>query len=122
MVLDDKQVNPDVTVDGSVAAAMTLAAELECLPTAVAATADPNRVRPTGCQLGLFGYPGHAKRWEAAGVAGFPAPAGLDEVLLASRNEAGEPSCLAVWSAAQSAGCVADRNGIKIRGCQLGAF
>ena len=144
MALEDKQLDPNIPVDGAVAAAIAqrleggllscqaaleLAAEHGWPPAVVGATADAMQIRLTACQLGLFGYPGHAKGWEAAGVAATPAPAGLDDALRAARNQEGELTCLGVWGAAQlvgcsriQAGCVADRNGIKIRGCQLGAF
>jgi hypothetical protein len=137
MALGDKQLDANTPVDGAIAAAITQRLEGGLLPCAAAlklaaqngspgavvgATADAMRVRLTACELGVFGDPGHTKGWEAAGVAGFPTPAGLDEALPAARSEAGKPSCLAVWSAAQSAGCVADRNRIKIRGRRLGAF
>jgi hypothetical protein len=144
MALENKRRDPNFTIDSAIAAAITerleggllscaaaleLAAQHGWPAAVVGATADAMEVRLTACQLGLFGYPGHAKGWEAAGVANLPAPAGLDEALGAARNQAGELTCLGVWSAAQSAGCsriqagcVADRNGIKIRGCQLGAF
>jgi len=144
MALDDKQVDPDFTVDETLAAAINgrlergllpcaaaiaLAEELRREPIAVGATADALRITVTECQIGLFGYPGHAKGWEAAGVAALPVPAGLEAALLAARNDRAELTCVAVWHAAERAGCsrvqagyVADRLGIKIRGCQLGAF
>ncbi len=144
MALDDKQVDPDFTVDGAIAAginrrleqgqlscaaAIALAEELRREPIVVGATADALQIKLTECQIGLFGYPGHAKGWEALAVAALSVPAGLEAALLAARNERGELTCLAVWEAAERVGCsrvqagfVADRLGIKIRGCQLGAF
>jgi hypothetical protein len=144
MALDDKKVDPDFTVDERIAAgirgrlergllpcatAIALAGELGCEPIVLGATADALRVPITECQIGLFGYPGHAKGWEAAGVAALPVPVGLEAALLAARNDRAELTCVAVWLAAERAGCsrvqagyVADRLGIKIRGCQLGAF
>jgi len=144
MALDDKKVNPDFTVDERIAAAVrgrleqgllpcasaiALAGELGCEPIALGANADALRIPITACQIGLFGYPGHAKGWEGAGVAAQPLPAGLETALLAARNDRGELTCLSIWGAAERAGCsrmqagyVADRLGIKIRGCQLGAF
>jgi hypothetical protein len=144
MALDDKPLNPDAVIDETIAAAIggrleggllsceaacVLATELGCEPIEVGATADALRIPLTACQIGLFGYPGHAKGWEAAGVVALPVPAGLEPTLLAARNDRGELTCLAVWGAAEHAGCsrtqagyVAERLGIKIRNCQLGAF
>jgi hypothetical protein len=144
VALDDKKVNPDVAIDKTIAAAIgrrleggllpcaaagALAAELGCEPFAVGATADALRITITACQLGLFGYPGHAKGWEATGVAAQPVPAGLEAALLAASDGRGELTCLAVWQVAERTGCgrmqagyIADRLGIKIRSCLLGAF
>jgi len=144
MALADKKVDPDAKVDTTIAAtiarrleggmlpcaaACALATELGCAPAVVGATADALRISLTECQVGLFGYPGHAKGWDAAGVAALPASAALEAALLAARNDRGELTCLAVWKAAERAGSsrmqagyVAERLGIKIRDCQLGAF
>jgi hypothetical protein len=144
MALKDKNLGPEETADAAIAAAIrqrledgrlpcatacSLAADLGCPPALVGATADLLRIPLTACQLGLFGFPGHAKGWEAAGVAELPVPAGLEAALLAARGSTGELTCLALWRVADAAGCsrtlagfVADRLGVKVRGCQLGAF
>ena len=108
------------------AAAMEVAVGLGVAPAVVGTTLDLLEYRITRCQLGLFGYPGHAKGWEAAET---PAPEGLVEALLAARAAHGEISCAALWHEAQrfsvprlQAGRLADRLGIKIHDCHLGAF
>ena len=144
MALTDKKAVPEAEADQTIAthirarleggrlpcaAACALAAELDRPTAEVGRTADALRVPLTACQLGLFGYPGHAKGWEQAGVAAQPAPPGLEEQLRASVDEQGALTCLSVWRAAQDTGCsrihagaVADRLGLKIRDCQLGAL
>jgi len=144
MALDDKTIPTDLVADQRVAAAIraglqddllscaaafAAADQLRVAPIEVGRTADALRIRLTRCQLGLFGFPGHAKGWEAAGVAGLPVPAGLEDALRAARDEQGQISCSGLWAEADrfgvsriQAGFVADRLGIPIRHCQLGAF
>lgn len=144
MALTDKTPDPDFQVDGTVAAAIRERLQdglLPCVgafaaagalgrpPLEVGQTADALDVHLTSCQLGLFGYPGHAKGWEAAGVAALAVPAGLEDALRQARDERGEVSCLSLWRAAErfavsrvQVGYVADRLGLPIRHCQLGAF
>lgn len=141
LALEDKRIAADAPLDERVAAAIAsrleddrlpcataceLAGELGVQPIVVGRTADQMRIRLTACQLGLFGYPGHAKGWEAAET---PAPEGLVEALLAARAAHGRISCAALWHEAQrfsvprlQAGRLADRLGIKIHDCHLGAF
>ena len=144
MALDDKAIDPGAPVDERIADAIRSRLEdgrLPCAPAHEAAealgvapievgrTADQLRIRLTRCQLGLYGYPGHAKGWEAAGVAARAVSDGLEEALLAARDERGEISCERLWREAErfsvqglQAGFLADRLGLKIRECRLGAF
>lgn len=110
-------------------AAFDSAARLGVAPGDVGRTADALAVRLTRCQLGLFGFPGHAKGWAATRVAERFVPAGLKEALFAARDSRGDLSCLAIWRAAArfgvdriQAGYIADSLGVPIRHCQLGAF
>jgi hypothetical protein len=141
LALEDKRIEAHVALDERIAAAITsrledgrlpcaaaceAAAELGVQPIAVGRTADQMQVRLTACQLGLFGYPGRAKGWEAAEA---PAPDGLAEALLTARSDRGVISCAALWHEAQrfcvpriQAGRVAVRLGIKVHDCHLGAF
>ncbi len=144
MALTDKHVDATVPIDERVAAAIRCRLEdgrLPCAAAAVAAvelgvpplevgrTADRLPVHLTACQLGLFGYPGHAKGWAAAGVASLPVPAGLSDSLRAAQNERGEIGCARLWEEAErfaaprlQVGWLADQLGLRIRDCQLGAF
>jgi hypothetical protein len=144
VALEDKRVEADVPLDERVAAEITsrledgrlacaaaceAAAELGVPPIEVGRAADRMQVRLTACQLGLFGYPGHAKAWEATGAADTAPPDGLAEALLAARTDGGEISCARLWQEAQrfsatriQAGWLADRLGIKVRDCHLGTF
>ncbi|MCX6561471.1 MAG: hypothetical protein NTZ26_13265 [Candidatus Aminicenantes bacterium] len=144
MALDDKKLPPDLTADPAIAAdfrgrlesgllpcqaAFDAAGRLGVGPGDVGRTADALAIRLTRCQLGLFGFPGHAKGWAAAGATERPIPSGLKEALLAARDGRGDLSCLAIWREAErfgvdriQAGYVADSLGVPIRHCQLGAF
>ena len=113
----------------SCAAAVDVAKALGLAPLEVGRTADVLNVRLTACQIGLFGYPGHAKGWATAAASALFVPAGFEDALRAGRNEKGNLSCAKIWAAAErfsvsrmQAGYVADRLGIPIRPCQLGAF
>jgi hypothetical protein len=75
------------------AAACELAAELDVDPIEVGRTADRLQVRLDRCELGLFGYPGHAKGWEGAGAASLPVPEGLEDALRDAGQERSEVSC-----------------------------
>lgn len=144
MALDDKKLAPGLEADECVAAAIgerledgllpcsaavALAEELACPPIVVGQTSDVLAIRLTRCQLGLFGYPGHSKGWEAAGVAELPVPAGIGQALGEGRDEQGDIGCQELWGLAESfgvsrihVGYLADRLGIRIRRCKLGAF
>jgi hypothetical protein len=144
MALGSKTIDPDAAVDERIAdairsrledgrlpctAARAVADMLGVAPSEVGRTADQLRIHLTRCQLGLYGHPGHAKGWEAAGVAARPIPDGLEDTLLAARNERGEIGCERLWREAErfsvepiQVAYVADRLGITIRECLLGAF
>lgn len=144
MAIEDKPIpvdlEPDERILGAVRdrleggrlsckAAMDAAEELGCQPIEVGCTADIARLRLTRCQLGLFGFPGHAKGWAAAGVERLPAPAELEDLLVEARDTRGFVTCLELWRHADRlavarihAGHVAERLGVRVRSCQLGAF
>ncbi|NMC01667.1 MAG: hypothetical protein GYA30_04760 [Chloroflexi bacterium] len=109
------------------AAAFRLAEERNFPPLAVGQAADALEIRLSACQLGLFGYPGHAKGW--ATVAERPVSPALKAALLAAAGENRRLTCSQLWELAAQwevprlqLGHVADQLGIKIEGCQLGAF
>jgi hypothetical protein len=113
----------------SCSGALAAADALGVAPIEVGRTADRLRVRLTRCQLGLFGNPGKGKGWEADDVGSHPAPEGLEEALRAGSNERGEITCEGLWREAErfsveplQVAYLADRLGLKIRECPLGAF
>lgn len=144
MALEDKKVPENIEVSGDLAAAIKNSLREETLPCAAAFAIAKDRGLPplevgraadvlgihlSRCQLGLYGYPGHSKGWEAAGVKEKEAPAGFDEAAVAGRDADGRITCPVVWDLAErfgiariQAGWLIDRLGIKLHGCQLGAF
>jgi len=144
MALDDKKIPDDLKPEPDIAAeiesrlregmlscaeAFAAADHLSLPPGRVGRTMDALRLRLNDCQIGVFGYPGHAKGWAAAGSASLPVPPGLEVDLLAAGEADGSISCLAIWKAAAArgvgrmqAGFVADRLKLRIKRCQLGAF
>lgn len=144
MALDDKKLPAGLEADARVAAAIgerledgllscsaaiAVAEELACPPIVVGQTSDVLAIRLTRCQLGLFGYPGHAKGWEAAGVAELAVKTGLEQALGEGRDEQGDIGCQELWRLAEEfgvsrihVGYLTDRLGIRIRHCKLGAF
>lgn len=108
------------------AAAFRIAAKQQVAPLTVGQTADALGVHLSACQLGLFGYLGHVKGWEC--VAATPLAEGIAAVLQAAA-ESGQLACAQLWELAAQFGVArlqigfaADRLGIKIGPCQLGAF
>jgi hypothetical protein len=94
-------------------------------PRLIGQTADALGVRLSRCQLGLFGYPGKSKGW-TADEAEAPFPAGCEAAL---RSLGGSPACPELWALAEAfaasrlqVGRFADRLGLKVVGCPLGAF
>lgn len=144
MALAGKKVDPDAPLDERIAAAIRARLEAGNLPCAAALelaeslgvppieigqTADRLRVHLDRCQLGLFRFPGRGKGWEQAGVAALPLPDGLEKALQDASNQRGEISCDRLCQEARrfgapriQAGWLADRLGLKIRDCPLGAF
>jgi hypothetical protein len=141
LALEDKRFEADAPLDDRVAAAIAsrladgrlpcaaaceAAAQLGVPPIVVGKTADRMQVRISACQLGLFRSQPDA---EDCGTPEAAVPDGLAEALLAARSERGEISCATLWQEAQrfvvpriQAGRLADRLGIKVRDCHLGAF
>jgi hypothetical protein len=113
----------------SCASAIALAGAMNLETLAVGRAADSLRIRFDRCQLGLFGYPGRAKGWSALGEAESPVPEGFIAALRSARQASGTLACLAIWIAAErsgisrlKAGFIADKLGLRIVGCQIGAF
>jgi len=109
------------------AVAFVIAAEENQEPLVIGQTADALGIRLTRCQLGLFGYPGHAKGWERL-PADTPVAEELRAALWAAATE-GAITCQALWELAAQfgvarlfVGYVADQSGLKVVSCQLGAF
>jgi hypothetical protein len=116
--------------DGQLACtdAFAVAENLGVAPITVGRTADVRKVKLTRCQLGLFGYPGK-QGWDAAGAPELPEPEGLESAIRAAKNNRGQLPCAKAWQIASNfrvprmqVGYIADRLGIKITPCQLGAF
>ncbi|HOI44555.1 MAG TPA: hypothetical protein PLX50_02955 [Candidatus Aminicenantes bacterium] len=98
-------------------------------PLAVGGAADSLGVHLSHCQLGLFGFPGHAKAWETGGWKEMTMPEGFKEAIRSSLDPDGSLSCSAAWTLAArfglvraQAGFFASRLNVKIKHCQLGAF
>ncbi len=143
MALKDKQPPPDITPDAAIAAAIrdalteeklacadafAVARALGVEPLAVGQTADLMEVRLARCQLGLFGYPGK-HGWQAAGVETLDTPVGLEGAIGTACQPDGYLACAQAWRLAgdfgisrMQIGWVAERLGVKIAICQLGAF
>ncbi|MEA3341930.1 MAG: hypothetical protein U9R15_18360 [Chloroflexota bacterium] len=144
MTLAEKTLSSDFVVDETLAAAIrarlkegklpcasafAIAREHGVTPLLVGQTADVLQIHLTRCQLGLFGYPGHAKGWTAAKIAARAIPEGLDEAIRAAVDSDGNFACVKAWEIAASFGIpkmqvayVADHIGIRFSPCQLGAF
>jgi len=110
-------------------AAFAIAEEQEVPRLAVGQAADVAKIHLTRCQLGLFGYPDHARFWETNKVSDTGKPPGLDEAILASRDKNGIIPCVALMAVAERfglpkimAGHWADQLGTRVKHCQLGAF
>ena len=110
-------------------AAFALAAEKGVPPKAVGEAADDLGVHLSRCQIGLFGFPGHAKAWDQTEWEEPAAPQGFEEAARAALDPDGSLSCAAVWALAghfalprATAGFLADGLKLKIKRCQLGAF
>ena len=110
------------------AAAHLIAVLAEKSPIDVGKAADDLKVELTYCQLGLFGYGRKGK--SSYKILGRPVEIGkniLDKIQAESSE--GKIICPALWQIADEsgisraeAGNAADSLGLKIKGCQLGAF
>ncbi|MDF1515410.1 MAG: hypothetical protein P1S60_16490 [Anaerolineae bacterium] len=139
----DKKIAEDFTLDENIKEAMlsyaddnkltcaqahSLAGKFEVSPLVIGHSADVLSIRLVQCQLGLYGYPGK-KGWDAAGVANLPEPEAFITALKASVDVENGMNCLDLWHLAAShnisrmqAGYIAEKAGIRIMNCQLGAF
>jgi len=111
------------------AAAFVLAEEKGITPLAAGKAADSLGIHLSHCQLGLFGFPGHAKAWERPGWKETGIPNGLEAAVRSAVDPDGSLSCASAWTVADrfrigrvQVGFLANRLNIKIKRCQLGAF
>jgi hypothetical protein len=111
------------------AAAFILAREKGIAPQAVGEAADSLGIHLSRCQLGLFGFPGHAKAWQVKGWKDAGTPEGFEEAVRSALGPDGNLSCAAAWTLADrfrlaraQVGFLTNRLNIKIKSCQLGAF
>jgi hypothetical protein len=144
MALKDKRVVPGAKPDARLAEEIrgrVLDGTLSCAeafaaadgagvsPLDIGRTADILRVRLSHCQLGLFGYPGKGKGWDRSGAGTGPAPDGLEAAIGRRAGREARITCSDLWELAELygvprilAGDAADRKGIRVMACQLGAF
>jgi len=144
MALKDKRIVPGAKPDARIATeirARALDGTLSCAeafaaadragvsPLEVGRTADVLRIKLSHCQLGLFGYPGTKTGWNRSGGGLGTAPDGLEAAIKRRAGREARIACSDLWDLAELygiprilAGDVADRMGIRIVACQLGAF
>ncbi len=144
MALKNKRVVPGAKPDARLAAEIqgrVLEGTLSCAeafavadgagvsPLDVGRTADILRVKLSHCQLGLFGYPGQGKGWDRSGAGTGSAPDGLEAAIKRRAGREARIACSDLWELAELygvprilAGDAADRIGIRVIACQLGAF
>lgn len=110
-------------------AAFVIAEDTGIAPLAVGQASDSLGVHLSHCQLGLFGFPGHAKAWETGGWKEAAIPEGFEEAVRSSLDPGGSLACSAAWVLARrfglartQAGRLISRLNVKIKRCQLGAF
>jgi len=111
------------------AAAFVLAKEEGITPLAAGEAADSLGIHLSHCQLGLFGFPGHAKAWVRPGWKEAGLPDGFKASVRSALDPDGSLSCAAAWSISDrfglgkaQVGFLISRFSIKIKRCQLGAF
>jgi hypothetical protein len=111
------------------AAAFELAEELNVPRIEVGRGADTLRIPLSRCQLGLFGYPGALRIWESAGYVEPDLPPPLTQAILATQDRNGVIPCAALLAIADRfgilravAGRAAEKAGVRVKSCQLGAF
>ena len=144
MALKDKRIAPGVKPDARLAAEIkgrVLDGTLSCAeafavadratvpPLDVGRAADVLKVKLSHCQIGLFGYPGRGKGWDRSGAGLGPVPDGLEAAIKRRAGREGRVTCSGLWELAELYGVpriligdAADRLGIRIVDCQLGAF
>lgn len=144
MTLAEKKLAPDFVVNETLAAAIrerlqggklpcavafAIAEEQQVSPLLVGQTADYLPVHLNRCQLGLFGYGAEEKALLVEQLAARPIPAGLEAALQAALTAEGQLTCQDAWELADRFhvpralfGYLADTLGVRITGCQLGAF
>ena len=142
--MKDKKLPADFVPDASIAAAIQARSEEEKIacaqafviaeganvaPLVVGHNADVLHMHLDHCQLGLFGYPGHTKGWDATNIADHPVPEGLEAAIHTALDAEGRLTCVRAWDVAARfaipkmlVGYVADQLGVRIVQCQLGAF
>lgn len=140
MGLKDKRIDAGAPLDARIAAAIASRLEggrLDCAaawaiadrlgvePLTVGRTADGMQVRLSACQLGFFG---HASHPDGVGETVTAVPEAFSTAVLAAA-EHDQISCARLWGEADRfgvarpvAGELADRLGLKVRHCDLGAF
>lgn len=108
----------------SCAEALRIAEELGVAPLAVGQAADAAGVRLVRCQLGLFGYGEHKRVVRPAESVSPELEQAIRERLIEGRLP-----CATAWAIAERLGLArmevsnaAERLGIHIKPCQLGAF
>ena len=144
MALKDKRIAPGAKPDARLAAEIrgrVLGGTLSCAeafavaegtgaaPLDVGSTADVLKVKLSHCQLGLFGYPRRGKGWDRRGGGLGQAPDGLEAAIKRRAGREGRVTCADLWEMAELygiprilAGDAADRIGVRVVECQLGAF
>lgn len=112
----------------SCASAHALAKLYNVPPAVIGNTADALNIRLNRCQLGLFGYP-NKKGWDASGVNNLPVPEDFKQALSVKASATGSLTCAAFWEfiagyklSRMHAGYIAEKLGIRITNCQIGAF
>jgi hypothetical protein len=113
----------------SCAGAFEVAEELNVPRPAVGCGADVLHIPLSNCQLGLFGYPGKERLWESPGYMEPAVAPQVVEAILATQDRNGKITCEALMAIADRfgilravAGRAADRAGVRVIRCQLGAF
>ena len=111
------------------AEAFAVVADLAVTASLVGLHTDALDIRLDRCQLGLYGYPGHTKGWEVTDMSAHTVPDGLKDAIRAAADADNHLTCVQAWDIAANfgiskmlVGYTADKMGIHIVKCQLGAF
>jgi hypothetical protein len=112
----------------SCASAFDIAASLSIPASEIGRTANATGVRLSRCQLGFFGYP-NKQAWDLVNLEILPVPDGLIAAMQAAQDKTDTVSCAKLWQLAATyrvprlqVGYLADRLGVHVTPCQLGAF